>query len=352
MIELRCALLIEEEAFGKRLLDYLSDLPVKTYRPTDLQDLQSLSRKRTFDFLIWVSEHPESRQTEIEKFLGDVPYLFSCMFAPKIPEKSIFDFTLPFNDFEDERVLRTFLKNLHRLALRLKTGKELASLVLHDLRTPLQNIASYIDMLISGTFGDLNEGQLKILQTINGQTELADELTQELSLLLRMRKKEFFIEKRKSDFSRLVQETLRAVWIWADRKNIKLQTHVDHDLPELLIDPLAIRRVLFNLLLNALKFSPANGTVRLMVSFESPKGHPPKIHVRITDSGPGIAPRHLNAIFDPYFRLQNKEANTKGQGLGLYIAKLFVEAHHGSIGVYNNREGGATFYFTLPVKSD
>ncbi len=351
MIELRCAFLIEEAAFGKRLLGCLSDLPVKTYRTTDLPELQSLSRKRAFDFFIWVTEDPGKKQAAVERLLSDLPYLFSCLFCSRIPQKTLFDFTWTFSDFSSETKLKIFITNLHRLALRLKTGKELSSLVLHDLRTPLQNLSSYAEMLISGTFGELNEGQLKILQTMNAQTELADELTQELTLLLRMRKKEFFISKQKTDFSRLIQETLRAVWIWADRKNIKLQAHVEHDLPKVFIDPLAIRRVLFNLLLNALKFSPTNGTVRLMATFEPVKSGTSKIHVRITDSGPGIAVEYLDAIFDPYFRLQNKETAIKGQGLGLYIAKLFVQAHQGNIGVYNNREGGATFYFTLPVES-
>ena len=349
MIELRCVFLIEESEFGQRLFKLASGLDSKLYRVSTVRELKELIQKRTFDSFVWVTTHAEQHIPEVEMLLKGVPYLFACLFSDKPVARSNFDFTFTFDDFKDTEKLKTFVTNLHHLGMRLKTRKELSSLILHDLRTPLQNLSSYADMLATGTFGELNEGQLKILQTINAQADLADELVQELTLILRMRKKEFFIEKQKADLSRLIHETLRALWIWADRKNIKLQTHIDHDLPKLLIDPSAIRRVLSNLLLNALKFSPKNGTVRLLVTLEAPKNEHQKIRFRITDSGPGVPPEHLNDIFDPYFRLKNPQALIKGQGLGLYIAKLFVEAHGGTIGVYNNREGGATFYFTLPV---
>lgn len=349
MIELRGVFLIEESEFGQRLFKLASGLNSKLYRVATVRELKELIQKRTFDSFVWVATHAEQNLPEVEMLLKGTPYLFACLFSDKPVARSNFDFTFTFDDFEKQEKLKTFVTNLHRLGRRLKTRKELSSLILHDLRTPLQNLSSYVDMLTTGTFGELNEGQLKILQTINAQADLADELVQELTLILRMRKMEFFIEKQKTDLSLLIHETLRALWIWADRKNIKLQTYIEHDLPDLFVDPLAIRRVLSNLLLNALKFSPNNGTVRLMVTLESAAGRCQKVHFRITDSGPGIPPEHLDTIFDPYFRLKNPKAFIKGQGLGLYIAKLFVEAHGGTIGAYNNREGGATFYFTLPV---
>ncbi len=349
MIELRFAFLIEEPGFGQRLLDMAAPLKAKIYRTSNVRELVELTQKRTFDFFVWVTTHAQEEMAEIEALLKNTSYLFACLFSDKPAESSGFDFTFTFDDFQKPDKLKTFISNLHHLATRLKMRKELSSLVLHDLRTPLQNLSSYIEMLASGTFGKLNDGQLKILQTINAQADFADELVQELTLLLRMRKKEFFIEKQKTDLSRLINETLRSVWVWADRKNIKLQTHVEHELPQLIIDPMAIRRVLFNLLLNALKFSPNDSAVRMMVTLETSASGQQKVDFRITDSGPGIPAEHLNSIFDPYFRLRNPKAVSKGQGLGLYIAKLFVEAHGGKIGVYNNREGGATFYFSLPV---
>ncbi len=351
MIELRYVLFIEDTEFGSRLHKIISDFAVKVYLPGSLNELIALSRERMFDFLLWVTQDPHKQLAEVENLLKERPYLFACLFCKNSPDQSVFDFVFNFDDFNDSAKLRSLLKNMHRLALRIKTQKEQSLLVLHDLRTPLQNLASYIDMLISGTFGPLNDGQIKILQTISAQTDVADELVQELALILRMRKKEFFIEKHPIDLSRLISDTLRSVWIWADRKNIKLQAHVEHELPKVNADALAIRRVLFNLLLNALKFSPNDSSVRLMVTLEPSSAKGQKIECRITDSGPGIPPEHLTDIFDPYFRLNNPKSLFKGQGLGLHIAKLFVEAHGGTIGAHNNREGGATFYFTLPVVS-
>lgn len=352
MLKLNCAILLQEHAIGSRLVSLLSERETKLYTVSTIPELQNLARKRTFDIFIWITTKAEQEMAAFQSILSHSPYFFACLFTNKMLVNTPFDFVFTFDDFRKPEVLNNFIANLSRSAMRLKTGKELSSLLLHDLRTPLQNLSSYVDMLSSGTFGELNDGQLKILRTINAQTAIAEELLQELTLYLRLRKKEFFIEKRKTNLSDIITETLRAVWIWADRKNIKLKSYAERNLPLIYIDPLAIRRVLFNLLLNALKFSPDNSTVQLSVKLEGSERKKQKIHISISDNGPGIDPEYLNEIFDPYFRLKHPHVLIKGQGLGLYIAKLFVEAHGGAIGAYNNREGGATFHFTLPLQTE
>jgi len=75
------------------------------------------------------------------------------------------------------------------------------------------------------------------------------------------------------------------------------------------------------------------------------------VHFRITDTGSGIPAEDLNFLFDRYFRVKRARQKSKGFGLGLYLSKLIVNAHGGQIGAYNNREGGSTFYFNLPINS-
>ena len=76
------------------------------------------------------------------------------------------------------------------------------------------------------------------------------------------------------------------------------------------------------------------------------------INFRITDTGPGIPAEDIQYIFDKYYRTSRTRTNSRGFGLGLYISKLIIDAHDGQIGAYNNREGGSTFYFNIPVTND
>ena len=76
------------------------------------------------------------------------------------------------------------------------------------------------------------------------------------------------------------------------------------------------------------------------------------INLRITDTGPGIPSEDIQFIFDKFFRASKTKNRSAGLGLGLYISKLIIEEHDGQIGAYNNREGGSTFYFNIPIIID
>ncbi len=350
MSDVSCLLLNQNDSLGNKILAALSSREIQVHAVTNIDYFLQAVEEVHFDLFVWVAPRIENNYSIIERSLENVPHLLSCVFTEEPLESENFDFICSYSDLKTDDSLNNFIANLIRLLKRLKTQRELSSLLLHDLRTPLQNLSSYLDILTKGIFGYLNEGQLKILKTINAQGEMADELIQELSQLISSQKKRFFIDRVKTDIIPVVNESLRALWIWADRKNIKIQSFIAKDLPELMIDPLAIKRVLFNLIFNAIKFSPENGTVRLKVNLEGSKPGKQKILFQIVDSGPGIPPEHLSNIFEKYYRLDKTAIHLKGMGLGLYIAKLFIEVHGGTIGVYNNREGGATFYFTLPVE--
>ncbi len=351
MLALKCLVLAQDKQANERLVSLLKRQETKLYLASQTDELPGLIASRSYDVFLWITPDPTPEQAKVKTFLNEIPYLFSCLLTRHTGKESPFDFVHTYGTPNDERALEAFVGRLLKLGKRLKTGQEIASLILHDLRTPMQNMSSYVDMLIDGTFGELNEGQLKILRLVNAQATVAEELIQQLTQYLRLHKKEFSIEPRPTDLNALITETLRSVWIWADRKDIKLLSHIDSQLPRSLLDPLAIRRVLFNLLLNAIKFSPKNSTIQLTVKQEKGKNRTSQVHFAIRDQGPGIPTEYLDNVFEAFFRVKYPQAQIKGQGLGLYIAKLFIEAHGGRIGVYNNREGGATFHFTLPLKA-
>ena len=167
----------------------------------------------------------------------------------------------------------------------------------------------------------------------------------ELGQVYQFEKNEFELQKTTLDVKLLLDETLRALWVQADRKNIKFIPKIDSSLPELNADGMTIQRVLNNLVHNAIKFSPENSTVRIQVTAMEKE-----VEFRIIDSGPGLAEDQIPLIFNKFYRITDRKDWQKGQGLGLYICKLIIEAHQGKIRVENNPNIGTTFTFCLPAK--
>jgi two-component system sensor histidine kinase HydH len=148
-------------------------------------------------------------------------------------------------------------------------------------------------------------------------------------------------ERRRTDLLAVVRRSLALLEGRARRQHVTFQTDLPRGPIELLIDGEQIHQVLVNLMLNALDAMPQGGELRLEVR---PAGDPPRVTVRIHDSGKGIAPPILARLFEPF--VSGKET---GLGLGLSICRRLIEAHGGSITGENTPEGGAVFTFTLPV---
>ncbi len=348
MDELRLLVLDQFPEFGNRLRILLKSLDLEYQWVTELETGKGEEEPLFFDLFFWLIPAGNSHLSTVQELITRRGFLLTCAFVEKEENLADFDATFVVSDYDEVPRLRRLLENIVNLARRLKTQKELSSLLLHDIRTPLQNLASYAGLLSEAIFGPLNEGQEKIVRTIELQNDLATELLQELTDIVRFKRKALQLSKKTVDFARLLNEVLRSLWIWADRRNIKIQTYCSKSLPGIKLDPLAIKRVLFNLIFNALKFTGENGVVRIVVNEQTAQSNKHELLFQVTDSGPGIPEEHVDALFKKYYRLTHRSELLKGTGLGLYIAKWLVEAHGGRIGAYNNREGGATFYFTLP----
>ena len=192
----------------------------------------------------------------------------------------------------------------------------------------------------------MNDGQQQMIKNSLRLQDQILEMLNELSDVIRFENKAFALYKTEFKTKELLQEVVKALWIQADKKNIKISISFSEDKKTIFADRMALNRVFTNILSNAIHFSPKNGTVRVSCTCQAePKS---SCQVKITDSGPGISEEDSSLIFDRYYRLKRVKGSN-GYGLGLYVARLFVEAHGGTIGVYNNREGGATFHFQIPV---
>ena len=164
-------------------------------------------------------------------------------------------------------------------------------------------------------------------------------------LLLAIEKNQFELLKSKLNLKELMEETLRALWVQADRKNIKFTSKIAPDLPGIVAYNFAMQRLLNNLIYNAIKFSPENGTVRIEVQPSDNNS----VQFQIVDSGPGLPEEQVDQVFEKFFRIIDYKHKQKGQGLGLYICKLIAEAHGGTIKAENNIDSGMTFTFTIPL---
>jgi signal transduction histidine kinase len=141
----------------------------------------------------------------------------------------------------------------------------------------------------------------------------------------------------------LVSECIEAVSLTADSKNQDVTSQIPGDIPEIWVDVDMIRRVLINLLENAVKYTPPDSNISVGAEQQNDR-----ILIWVQDDGPGIPPAERERIFDKFTRLHPKEG-PKGLGLGLAFCRLAVEKHGGRIWVEESEAGGARFKLTLPT---
>jgi two-component system sensor histidine kinase BaeS len=188
---------------------------------------------------------------------------------------------------------------------------------------------------------------METIKPIHEEAMLLTRLVDELRDLGLAEAGQLPLHVEQADLVELVRGVLSSFQAQAGERSIELSLVLPpKELPPVEVDSGRIRQVLSNLLSNALRHVPQRGQVRVAVQQISAK----RIQVRVSDNGPGISPKDLRHVFDRFYR--GDRARTReggGAGLGLAIAKQWVEAHGGSIGVESAVDRGATFSFTLPV---
>lgn len=228
-----------------------------------------------------------------------------------------------------------------RLALD-ELREDLMSMIVHDLRSPLGNIISALDILRSALPSDdeMVNSLLTIAQRAAGRlSRLVDSLLD----VRRLEAGELGLQRAPVALDGLLMEAVEQVQALVTSKNLRLRTMLARDLPPAAADADLLRRVVVNLLDNAIKYTPKGGGITLAT-----KRSGSTLTVSVRDTGPGVPEGEHERIFDKFMRVQ-REAAPKGLGLGLAFCKLAIEAHGGRIWVDSGRGGGATFYFTLPL---
>jgi two-component system sensor histidine kinase KdpD len=218
----------------------------------------------------------------------------------------------------------------------------LLNAVSHDLRTPLATIIASAGSLRQKDVTWTDEERQGFAQAIEEQAERLNRLVGNLLDLSRIEGGSLRPQKSWHDVGMLVDDVVRRLAPVTTRHHLTVS--VPEDLPSVLLDPVEIDEVLYNLVENAAKYAPADTDVSIDVRR---KGE--SVSMVVADRGPGIPPASLAHLFEPFYRVIDGQPRPKGLGLGLAIVKGLVEAHGGRVWAENRADGGARFTVTLPV---
>jgi signal transduction histidine kinase len=223
--------------------------------------------------------------------------------------------------------------------------EEFLALTTHDLRSPLTVISGVINFFTSGRLGEMTAEQKNMVAMMERNTQNLIELVNDLLDASKLESGTMRLDAATIELRGLVGELREQMQPLAREKEIALEEDLPEDLPELRADRAKLRRVLVNLVSNALKFTPKGGRVRLGASRDGAF-----VRVSVADTGVGIQREDLHDIFDKYAQARSRATRSeKGTGLGLYITRQLVELHGGKISVQSEVGKGSTFSFTIPI---
>ncbi|HEY9712474.1 MAG TPA: PAS domain-containing sensor histidine kinase, partial [Chroococcales cyanobacterium] len=244
---------------------------------------------------------------------------------------------------EEDRGIFCIMRDitLRKEAERMK--QEVIAMISHDLRAPLTSIGMTLEMFCDGVLGELNERGDKLASVAKTSVGNLIMMINDLLDLERLEATGLQLNYEPVAIESIVRDAIDSVSAEASSKQLSIESSYDDG--DVSVDGDRIRRVLVNLLNNAIKFSPAS--TMILVKAVKKDG---RLRVEVIDEGPGIPEEQLPYVFDKFRQVGTGSAGEKkGSGLGLAICKSFVEAHNGKIGVNSKVGEGTTFWFDLPV---
>ena len=221
---------------------------------------------------------------------------------------------------------------------------ELIGDVAHELNTPISTLKGYLEGLLDGVV----EPSMQTWASLHDEADRLQRLVADLQELSRAEARQLSLKLESVDLAATAQAALDRLKTDFLDEGLELVSHIPSGLPQVMADRHRIVQVLTNLLTNALRYTPAPGSVTLTIS-RSSQGH--ELLTQVADTGLGIAPEYLPHLFERFYRVDKSRSRAAGgSGVGLTLAKALVEAMGGRIWVESSGlDKGSTFFFTLPV---
>jgi signal transduction histidine kinase len=243
---------------------------------------------------------------------------------------------------------------LHSLDIARKQQLEFKnrflSHVSHELRTPLTCIHQYVSLLLDGLAGPIPPGQTDHLKIVLKSVNQLHAMIRDLLEATRADSGKLRVEPRCIDIGELLRQSVAMMLPTATEKQITIEAVIDQAIPLVYADPDRTLEVFINLIDNAIKFSPASGSIIAKAALV--ETDPSAVYLSVADCGRGIPEDSLPQVFERLFQDPNAvDGNRSGLGLGLYIAKEIVGLQGGRIWVASQVGSGSTFSFTLPLYS-
>lgn len=228
-----------------------------------------------------------------------------------------------------------------------KMKSEFISAVSHELRTPLTSIKGYASLLMTGKIGAIPDQVKERLDKINKHSDSLVKMINDLLDIARIESGKTEIHLSKHNLKPIVENVHDLLTPQLRENNIRWAAEIDAATPEIMIDKSLIERVFINLVGNAIKFTPPEGTITVRARLQDGM-----VSIEVSDTGIGIAEEHLPKLFNEFYRVENEiNQSVKGTGLGLSLVKNIVEAHGGKIWATSQLNKGTTFHFDLPLQA-
>lgn len=225
---------------------------------------------------------------------------------------------------------------------------DMTHMLIHDLRSPLTVLMGSMDFMQGAFTKQDSENFAMLLGMAQRSSERMLGMVNELLDISKLESGELILHPEAIDARSLIEDVVARFAPLATSAQITLEISVAPNLPPLHVDAQLIGRVLYNLLDNAIKFTPDGGHIRLWAR-PDPESAPDRLHVGVSDTGPGIPPEEQPRLFEKFQQVSSVEGRRAGTGLGLPFCKLTVEAHGGRIWVESEVGKGSTFIMTLPI---
>jgi signal transduction histidine kinase len=237
----------------------------------------------------------------------------------------------------------TIAADVEKLRLAERMRRDLIGNISHDLRSPLASIQGYLETMVMKDAQLSSEERLRFLEISLRNTASLQNLVEELFELAKLEAKQVELHREPLPIAELAQDVALKMAPAAQSRGVSLDVEPSGDLPLVSCDVGMIERVLTNLIDNALRFTPEEGAVHVLLKPEQET-----VRVTVVDTGVGITPEDLPHVFERFYRAdKSRDRATGGAGLGLAIARQIVELHGSSLTVQSTPGQGARFSFTL-----